>query len=364
MGPAVGRGRVGIPDDPGTQLGVRFALFQLWCNVNRHDESAVGARGSVRHGLCGACVLGCGRVRAARHGRASTRVPLGPWCVTACAGSARRVPMPQRAATTARDFPGSRLLGRGGRTPRQRAPRRHGGADPDGQLEEHITADVAWAAALRAWTGGGRVGPPGRNAAGGDRALLGFPSAPRYWRLRSHRYGHRPGRIPRVGERQRLHQCDGAVEPAGRRGRRRPGRDRADIQALAGAGRHGWSTATTRRPGVTSSLPDTSGSSPCSSRSSPTRPWRLTCSSGRDRLAGSQIIKQPDVLMLHHLVPSQVRPGSLGPNLDFYGPRTAHGSSLSPAVTAPLLARAGPGRRGAGHARPRAPARSSGTPAA
>ena len=59
---------------------------------------------------------------------------------------------------------------------------------------------------------------------------------------------------------------------------------------------------------------------------------------GRDRLSGSQIIKQPDVLMLHHLVPSQVQPGSLEPNLDFYGPRTAHGSSLSPGVTATLLA--------------------------
>ena len=62
---------------------------------------------------------------------------------------------------------------------------------------------------------------------------------------------------------------------------------------------------------------------------------------GPGRVSGSQIIKQPDVLMLHHLVPSQVQPGSLEPNLDFYGPRTAHGSSLSPAVTAALLARAG-----------------------
>lgn len=62
---------------------------------------------------------------------------------------------------------------------------------------------------------------------------------------------------------------------------------------------------------------------------------------GRDRVTRSQLIKQPDVLMLHHLVPDQVEPGSLGPNLDYYGPRTAHGSSLSPAVTAALLARAG-----------------------
>jgi trehalose/maltose hydrolase-like predicted phosphorylase len=45
--------------------------------------------------------------------------------------------------------------------------------------------------------------------------------------------------------------------------------------------------------------------------------------------------------MLHHLVPDEVAPGSLVPNLDFYEPRTAHGSSLSPAIHASLFARAG-----------------------
>jgi len=72
---------------------------------------------------------------------------------------------------------------------------------------------------------------------------------------------------------------------------------------------------------------------------------------GRDRVAQSQLIKQPDVLMAHHLVPDQVEAGSLGPNLDYYDPRTAHGSSLSPAITASLLARAG---RSPGRTRPRA----------
>jgi trehalose/maltose hydrolase-like predicted phosphorylase len=52
-------------------------------------------------------------------------------------------------------------------------------------------------------------------------------------------------------------------------------------------------------------------------------------------------VKQADVLMLHHLVPDDVMPGSLAPNLEFYEPRTAHGSSLSPAVHASLLARVG-----------------------
>ena len=62
---------------------------------------------------------------------------------------------------------------------------------------------------------------------------------------------------------------------------------------------------------------------------------------GPERVARSQLVKQADVLMLHHLIPDEVVPGSLAPCLDFYEPRTVHGSSLSPAIHASLLARAG-----------------------
>jgi trehalose/maltose hydrolase-like predicted phosphorylase len=62
---------------------------------------------------------------------------------------------------------------------------------------------------------------------------------------------------------------------------------------------------------------------------------------GRRRVALAQVIKQPDVLMAHHLVPDEMAEGSLRADLDFYLPRTAHGSSLSPAICAALLARAG-----------------------
>ena len=62
---------------------------------------------------------------------------------------------------------------------------------------------------------------------------------------------------------------------------------------------------------------------------------------GAERVPPHQLIKQADVLMLHHLVPDEVAPGSLGPCLDFYVPRTSLGSSLAPAVHASLLARAG-----------------------
>ena len=44
---------VRIPDDPGAQLAIRYALFQLWCNTGRQDELAVGARGLSGTGYAG-----------------------------------------------------------------------------------------------------------------------------------------------------------------------------------------------------------------------------------------------------------------------------------------------------------------------
>jgi trehalose/maltose hydrolase-like predicted phosphorylase len=73
----------------------------------------------------------------------------------------------------------------------------------------------------------------------------------------------------------------------------------------------------------------------------PHRPIAADLLLGHERTAGAQVLKQADVLMLHQLVPGEVAPGSLEPNLAYYEPRTAHGSSLSPAIHAGLLARAG-----------------------
>jgi trehalose/maltose hydrolase-like predicted phosphorylase len=73
----------------------------------------------------------------------------------------------------------------------------------------------------------------------------------------------------------------------------------------------------------------------------PRRPIAADLLLGRQRVRGAQIIKQADVLMLHHLLPDEVAEGSLLPNLRYYEPRTAHGSSLSPAVHAALFARSG-----------------------
>jgi trehalose/maltose hydrolase-like predicted phosphorylase len=55
---------------------------------------------------------------------------------------------------------------------------------------------------------------------------------------------------------------------------------------------------------------------------------------GHERTQATQVVKQADVLMLHYLIPDEVAAGSLESNLEFYGPRTAHGSTLSPGVHA------------------------------
>jgi trehalose/maltose hydrolase-like predicted phosphorylase len=73
----------------------------------------------------------------------------------------------------------------------------------------------------------------------------------------------------------------------------------------------------------------------------PRRPIAADVLLSPERVHQAQVVKQADVLMLHHLVPDEVAAGSLEPNLSFYEPRTAHASSLSPGVHAALLARAG-----------------------
>jgi trehalose/maltose hydrolase-like predicted phosphorylase len=73
----------------------------------------------------------------------------------------------------------------------------------------------------------------------------------------------------------------------------------------------------------------------------PRRPIAADLLLGADRVRGAQVVKQADVVMLHHLVPDAVEPGSLVPNLHRYEPLTAHGSSLSPAIYAGLFARVG-----------------------
>ena len=101
------------------------------------------------------------------------------------------------------------------------------------------------------------------------------------------------------------------------------------------------------RPACTRSSPASTGSSRCAS---PT--WRPgvrsppTSCSGVQRVASAQVVKQADVLMLHHLLPGEVAPGSLAPTstTTSRAPRTA--ARCRPAFTRRCSrARDGPMRR-------------------
>ena len=62
---------------------------------------------------------------------------------------------------------------------------------------------------------------------------------------------------------------------------------------------------------------------------------------GRERIARTQVIKQPDVLMLIFLLWEDFEPAVREANFRYYEPRTGHGSSLSPSIHALLAARLG-----------------------
>jgi kojibiose phosphorylase len=64
---------------------------------------------------------------------------------------------------------------------------------------------------------------------------------------------------------------------------------------------------------------------------------------GIEGVAGTTVIKQPDVLMLAYLLPELFEPAALATNFAFYDARTDHefGSSLGPAIQALMAARVG-----------------------
>jgi trehalose/maltose hydrolase-like predicted phosphorylase len=212
-----------------------------------------------------------------------------------------------------------------------------------GELEEHIVADVAWATACYLdWTGDNEF------AAGPGLALL--VETARYWasRVRIDRQGR--GHIDGVIGPDEYHEPvdDNAYTNV---------MARWNLRRAAAAGSSDVDPDERQRwLAIADALVDGYDPETCLyeqfagffdleplliAQIAPTRPVAADALLGSERVRSAQIVKQADVLMLHHLVPQEVVPGSLEPNLSFYEPRTAHGSSLSPGVHAALFARAG-----------------------
>ncbi|BFU44509.1 glycosyl hydrolase family 65 protein [Krasilnikovia sp. MM14-A1004] len=330
---------VRIPDDPEAQRAVRFALFQLWCAAGRHDESAVGARGISGAGYAGhvfwdADVFVLPALVSMDPGAAAAMVRYRLHRLDAARAAAAEcgrcgARFPWESATSGRDVtPHSGFLGG------EPVPIR------TGEMEEHITADVAWAAVHAAtWTGRTDL------LCGAWRPLL--VETARYWASRVRVDAAGRAHIDKVIGPDEYHEDvdDNAYTNVMARWNLRAAAalgpaaagdaERAAWSGLADRLVDGYDPATGRYEqfagyDALESLRATDLAPP---------PLAADVLLGRDRVSRSQVIKQPDVLMLHHLVPGETAPGSLAPNLDFYGPRTSHGSSLSPAISAALLAR-------------------------
>jgi len=337
-------GDVQIPDDQELQLSIRFALFHLQSSVYGRGEAGVGARGLSGPGYAGhvfwdSDVFVLPVLAAIRPAEARAMLEYRLRRLPQARGFARAVGragcrFPWESARDGTDVtPPFGLIG--GR----QVPIRNG------QAEEHIVADVAWAAwQYAAWTG--------------DEAFLAGPGLPllvetaRYWASRA-----------RLDDAGRAH-IDGVIGPDEYHG---PVDDNAFTNVLARWNLRRAAELADRVPGsaqadevrtwrsVADALVDgydaetgVSEQFAGYNRLEPLRPAALgpvpiaaDMLLGSERIARTQIIKQADVLMACHLVPDEMPPGALRANLDFYGPRTAHGSSLSPAIHAAVLARAG-----------------------
>lgn len=329
---------VWIPDDPEAQLAVRFALFQLWNNVGTHGEAAVAARGLTGPGYAGHVfwdadifVLPAMASMSPRAARAMLEYRL------------RRLP---QACVRARS-----LRMNGARFPWESAAegddvtptsgRANGEWVPilTGTLEEHIVADVAWAAWWYAqWTD--------------DQAFLTGPGqalltdTARYWASRVQVETDGSAHLRHVIGPDEYHEDvdDNAYTNLLASWNLRSAatltssaEEAAQWREIADALVDGYAPDTHRHEqfaGYYKLEPLLAGDV-----GSP--PFAADLLLGAARTSASQIIKQPDVLMAHHLLPGSMPTGSLVADLDFYLPRTAHGSSLSPAISASLLARAG-----------------------
>lgn len=331
-----------ITGDPGSQLAVRYALFHLLSCASTEGEAAVGARG-----LTGLAYAG--------HVFWDTDVFVLPALAATLPASARAVLQYRinrldtaRESAAARGLPGARFPWESAATGRDVTPTST--RDVEGRLvpirtgehEEHINADIVWA--LRHyldWTGDTQVLDDG----GLDLVL----DTARYWAARvrldetgaGHLYGViGPDEYHEIVDdnaytnnlaRWHLHWAAALAAAAGDHDDaiRFDGTAQTVVTGFdPGRGCHEqfagfWDL----EPLLISEIADT--------------PVAADVLLGRDRVQRTQVIKQPDVLMLHHLLPDACPTGSLRSDLGVYLPRTAHGSSLSPAICAALLARDG-----------------------
>ena len=334
-----------IEGDEELQLAVRFALFHLMGSVADVGEAAVGARGLTGHAYRG-------------HVFWDSDVFVLPFLAATHPESARamleyrlrRLPA-ARARAALEGCEGARFPWESARLGADVTP--HQAHDLAGRIRDirtgleeiHITADVAWAAAQYLdWSGDDIFEE--------TRAKELFVETARYWASRISVDEDGRGHLEDVIGPDEYHESvtdDAFTNVMARWNLRRAARAVArpddPLRLEAGGWLHLAETIVDGYDPTTGLYEQFAGFhalEPLVMRDlALRRPFAADILLGVERVAAAQIVKQADVLMLHHMVPEEIAPGSLLPNLTYYEPRTSHGSSLSPGIHASLLARAG-----------------------
>lgn len=335
-----------IRGDDELQRAVRFALFHLMSQAPDDEEAFVGARGLTGEGYRGHIFwdadvfvlpfLALTNPRAAR-AMLEYRIRRLPEARARAASFGKAgARFPWESAATGEDVTPAKIRDQTGREV----------IIHTGTYEEHIVADVAWAACFYAdWTGDTQF-------MGGPGGELMVETA-RYWTSRCRRDDAGRMHIDAVIGPDEYHEIinDNAFTNVMARWNLRralrlhdEGLIHVDHQELE-AWRNVAASLVDGYDPVTQLYEQFAGFHALApfdlAQAVPHRPVAADLLVGYDVVNRSQIVKQADVLMLHHMVPDEVAKGSLAANFAYYEPRTAHGSSLSPGVHAGLLARLG-----------------------
>lgn len=342
---------VEVHGDDAIRFATRFSLFHLIASVRDGPEAAVGARG-----LSGTAYRGHVFWDADTFVLPFFAATHPPAARAMLEYRLRRLPA-ARGVARASGREGARFPWESARSGHDVTPTsardRTGAVVPilTGEQEEHIVAQVAWASCQYVdWTGDEEF------ASGPGLNLLAETA--RYWASRVRVAADGTAHIDRVIGPDEYHESvdDNAFTNVMARWNLRRAADA--VEQVAGGARvddldpeeparwrrvadalvDGYDPAT----GVYEQFVGFSDLEPIViAEVAPRRPIAADLLLGVDRVRRSQVVKQADVVMLHHLVPDAVEPGSLEPNLRRYEPLTAHGSSLSPAIYAAVFARAG-----------------------
>ncbi len=332
-----------LPEQLVIERRLRFAQYHLWCSSGDGDEAAIGARGATGRAYRGhvfwdtdVFVVPALAAFAPERARAALRYR---WNRLRAAKS--------RAHAEGRS--GARFPWESADSGVEVAPTQgvdlHGQTVPikTGAQEEHITADIAWSV-LRylEWTDDETM------AAGPASDILAETA--RYWHSRIEIDSDGSGHLRGVIGPDEYHETvdDNAFTNVMARWNLRRSADFCEARGAASPAEcRSWRATADRlvdgfdrSTGVHEQFDGFFALDPITMSGLGRPPLAADALLGHERINDVQIIKQPDVLMLHHLVPGELA-SSFEHDLDFYLPRTAHGSSLSPAITASLLARAG-----------------------